>query len=277
MVDNDIKKGSHNQVGSTYDLIIMDHVFPHPLSGFSYQEFTSILERLDNAAVYTDGAYVPLLSKDPINNLITEYKRKHPDLSNRIFYLNNHSCFKAKLLYGIFLNTAYHDLLYWSNKYNIPFVFTLYPGGGFWLDNHQSDEMLKAVFSSPWFRKVIVTQQVTYEYLIDKKFCKKEDIEYIFGGVTDSKRSKAMTGRQHFGRDKSTLDVCFVAHKYTEKGEDKGYDVFIEAAKKLSKKRQDILFHIVGPWDENVIDVSEIKNIIFYGSQSPDWFSTFIL
>lgn len=259
-----------------YDLVVIDNIFPHPLSGFSYQEFTNILKEFKRSAVYTTGAFSNCLSKDPIENLIAVYKRKHPQISDRLFRLNETTVFRAKLLYGIFLNTAYHNLLCWADKLSTPFAFTLYPGGGFCLNDDKSDEMLKAVFASPWFRKVIVTQQITYDYLINKQLCGAEDIEYIFGVITDNKCSNyKTTSKQHFGIAKKTLDVCFVAHKYSKNGKDKGYDLFIETAKKMSKKYNDIAFHVVGPWEENAVDASTIKNLTFYGAQSPDWLKEF--
>ena len=259
-----------------YDLVIIDNIFPHPYSGFSYQEFTGLLKNFKNSAVYAIGTHTHYLSKDPIENLITNYKRKYPELSDRVWNLDNNSSFKANLIYGIFLNTAYYDLLHWSEKLQTPFVFTLYPGGGFLLNDEKSDKMLKAIFASPWFRKVIVTQKITYDYLVNNKFCKTKDIEYIFGVVTDNNKiNKQISNKRHFGINKNTLDICFVAHKYTEKGIDKGYDLFIESAKQLSKKYDNICFHIVGPWTKDIIDTSGIKNIVFYGSQNPSWFTEF--
>jgi len=66
-------------------------------------------------------------------------------------------------------------------KNKIPFVFTLYPGGGFGFEEESSDAKLKKVLSSKYFKKVIVTQRATYEYLVRKNFCSKEKISFIFG------------------------------------------------------------------------------------------------
>jgi glycosyltransferase involved in cell wall biosynthesis len=68
--------------------------------------------------------------------------------------------------------------------------------------------------------------------------------------------------------NKATLDICFCAGKYMPKGLDKGYDVFIALAHLLSKKYDFIKFHVIGGFDAEDIDVSEIKDKIeFYGYQ----------
>ena len=67
------------------------------------------------------------------------------------------------------------------------------------------------------------------------------------------------------------MNIGFVAHKYMPKGLDKGYDLFIESARILCSKRSDIFFHIIGPYDENDIDISDFSSQIkFHGSLIPD-------
>ena len=111
--------------------------------------------------------------------------------------------------------------------------------------------------------------------MIKKKFCKENQIEYIFGWLL-KQRVKPKPRKEHFGINKDRLDICFVAFKYTPKGTDKGYDVFIETAKKLYTKKDNIYFHVVGNFDENAIDVSEISSrITFYGTKDPVWFDEF--
>ena len=157
-------------------------------------------------------------------------------------------------------------------KYQIPFIFTLYPGGGFILNNEESDEKLRSIFKSKYFRKVIVTQKITYDYLIKNKFCKEEEIEFIYGIVTPENILQTnIENKVYYKKGKETFDLCFVAHKYCEKGIDKGYDLFIDVAKKMSKKHRNIKFHVVGGFDENDIDITEIKDKIkFYGIQSSE-------
>ncbi len=259
---------------------VIDDFFPHPHSGFRYQEFNSILQTIPNSVVYSDGSALYGDAKKSqqrfFNEVVIDYKRNHPELSDRILKLDPKIPIKANLLYCNFLKTADTKLLDLAEKNKIPFVFTLYPGGAFALNSKESDEKLKKIFSSPWFHKVIVTQDITHQYLIEKGFCSEDQIEDIFGVVMPlEKIDLPVFNKKHFKIDKETLDVCFVAHKYTPTGKDKGYDVFIDVAKRLSEKYNFVNFHVVGPWSKDILDITGINNIRFYGSQGQDWFDAF--
>jgi len=263
-------------VSKDYDLVIISGVFPHPLSGFSYAENVAILNEIPSSLVITTWQLVSLLGTETIDDLIIDFKQKHPELSKRLYKFNENLTLDTRLLYSIFLSTTFYSLLPIAERLKIPFIFTLYPGGGFVLNDKVSDDMLKKVFKSPFFKKVIVTQKVTKDYLLKKGFCNEKDIEFVFGIVTPiEKLSIEMKNKRHYGFEKETLDICFVAHKYTPFGEDKGYDVFVEAAKKISNLHDNICFHVVGPWNENILDIGGIKNIRFYGSRNQDWFDEF--
>ena len=259
------------------DVIVFDDVFPHPLSAFRFQEYNSYLEYFNSLNVYSSGQSLKALNETkPIENVIENYEKNFPKFKNKVRKYDSKTIFQTKMIYTIFLNNIY-SIINQINKYHIPFVFTLYPGGGLYLKDEISDKKMSKVFSSPFFRKVIVTQKITYDYLLENNFCKANQIEYIFGGVAPLKLlEKEFGNNKKFGRDKSVLDICFVAQKYTEKGEDKGYDVFIDTAHILAKKYDNIQFHVVGGFDENVIDVSRIKDKIhFYGLKLYDWFDEF--
>jgi len=258
------------------DIAIIDDVFPHPLSAFRFEEFNSYLNIFKNSKCFTNGMTLHLLGNESIHELIANYKRKFPNRSQQIELFEFDTIIYAKLIYVIFLNNAYTHIDY-IETLKIPFVFTLYPGGMFNLNNETSDMMLERVMSSPFFRKVIVTQKITLDYLIEKKFCTPDQIEFIYGGVVPINLVESESiNKKHFGIDKDNLDICFVAAKYTSKGIDKGYDVFIDVAKKLSKKYNNIHFHVVGGFNEKDIDVKEINDrITFYGYKPTDWFDTF--
>lgn len=262
-----------------YDLIVYDDIFPAPLSGFRLEEFTSYLKEFSNSIVYTSGVSVGLLGNEQLPDLIRSYQRRHPDLAAKIRSIRHYSAVpadRAKLLYMDFLTHAY-ELLPIVEEAKVPFVFTLYPGGSFVLDNHDCDRKLKRIFDSPCFLKVIVTQQITYDYLIIRDLCQPDKIELIFGVVMpqDSFVHPIPKDKARWGFGKKKLDICFMAHRYTLHGEDKGYDVFINLAYRF-QPLEDICFHVVGPFDNRILDVYPIRDRIkFHGTLNPEQFDDF--
>lgn len=204
-----------------------------------------------------------------------KYVKIFPNTKGKFVLIDLKKKYKANLAYGIFLNNTYMYLPFFE-KNNIPFIFTLYPGGGFSLNNPVSDEMLKSIFASKMFRKVIVTMPITRDYLINNNFCPIEKIEYIYGTIIQSSVSDINYDKKYYKKDKDTFDICFVAHKYTPIGEDKGYDVFIETAKKIISLNNEVHFHIIGPWDKNIINIEGFENQIhFYGLKNKEFFKDF--
>ena len=124
-------------------------------------------------------------------------------------------------------------MLPWLERHNIPFVFTLYPGGGFFPYDTERDQVLKKIFHSPMFRKVIVTVNFTRDYLLEHKLCQSQHIAFILGGFSQLDHAD-IKPRLSYNTDKKTFDICFVAYKYTEKGVKKGFDIFIQVACQLS-------------------------------------------
>ncbi len=216
------------------DLLILDTIFPHPLSPFRFYEFINYLDHFPRSMVLSTGEHFPALKeKRSLSNIIEEFEREYSHFKGRTSVITHALEFhEAKLAYIMFLYNmnVFLDAL---EEKKIPFVFTLYPGGGFEIDKPKSDAQLMRIFASPQFRKVIVTQKITYDYLIRKGFCIPEQIEFIYGVVTPMPLVTTNSRKKHFGMEKNTLDICFVAHKYMERGIDKGYDVFIESAKKI--------------------------------------------
>jgi glycosyltransferase involved in cell wall biosynthesis len=199
------------------------------------------------------------------------YLKYFPGNKDRIQYLDPNKSYEIKLAYSYFLAETY-TLLPFYEKNDIDFVFVLYPGGAFGLDNDSSDAMLKDIFASKNFKKIIVTKNITLDYLLRKKLCDESKMESLHGFVQFDENSTVC--KKKYKTDKKTFDVCIVAAKYSDKGIDKGYDLFIEAAKQLVPKYKDMRFHVVGGFDENEIDVSDIRdNITFYGFRQPDFLS----
>ncbi|NBX97788.1 glycosyltransferase [bacterium] len=202
------------------------------------------------------------------------YTRHYPKNKKSIEYLDINKKYKFSLAYTFFLGETYTLLPYLESN-EIPFVFVLYPGGCFGLNNIGSDKMLKKIFDSPYFKGVITTQKITTDYLIQNKLCDASKVEYIYGGFVQFRKND-IKQKLIYPTDKKTFDICFVAAKYSEKGRDKGYDLFIETAKILSLKIPNIHFHVIGGFNEEDIDITEIKNKIhFYGYKKPDFLVEF--
>jgi glycosyltransferase involved in cell wall biosynthesis len=196
------------------------------------------------------------------------YVRKYPESAGKIRLLSPKKRYQFKLAYTYFLAETY-TLLPFLEKNEIPFVFLLNPGGAFGVNNESSDKMLRAIFASKYFRKVIVNQKPFEDYLLRKKLCGRNDVLFDFSGSVQFKESDVVAKR-FFKHDKQTFDICFVAAKYSPKGVDKGYDLFIAAAKQIVKFSSDVRFHVVGGFSEDEIDVSFIKDAIkFYGYLPP--------
>jgi len=268
----------NNEYVESLNLIIIDDVFPSTRSGFRYQEFTSYLKYIEGVKILATGMTLPVLAETSLSEIIINYKRQYPEFGGKVFNFDGiWRAIECKLFYFTFLNNACSCLKF-AEENRIPFIFTLYPGGGFALDNEESNTLLKRVFTSSCFRKVIVTQRITYDYLVKNKFCPKEKIEFIFGVVTQLEKIDLAEKceKNYYGISKDTLDVCFVTHEYIKYDQDKGYDVFIEVAKELLNKHKNIYFHVVGLVDNRVIDISQIEDkIIFYGQKDEEWLNNF--
>jgi glycosyltransferase involved in cell wall biosynthesis len=267
-----------------FDLIVIDGAFPNKLSGFRYGEFSGYLNNMDNIliiATQTDwGFFKDYRSIDLViqEAIVENPKWNYKILPESIVGVNVLEHIKFKLLYFVFLS----KLKYLEEKYNllnskIPFIFTLYPGGGFSVNHSETNTLLKQISNSPNFKGFITTQKFTTDYLINNKIAPKDKINFIYGSPFPEKLLNLdITQKQYFKEHKNTLDICFVAAKYMEKGTDKGYDTFIAVAKTLAKKYNNINFHVVGGFNEKDIDIEEIKDkITFYGYQETDWFVNF--
>jgi glycosyltransferase involved in cell wall biosynthesis len=267
------------------EIIIIDDRFPLAMPyGFRDFEFTNLLKEIKIAKAYNTFILPPIdfggnkinygIPENSYKNNLRSYRKYYPDIAKKISRLMPFKGYNVKLAYSIFLVLTYSLLeFYETNKIN--FIFTLYPGGGFGIDNPDSDRMLEKIFASKYFRKVITTQKITRDYLIEKNLCPEDKIIHLFGGYAQFDINE-VPPKTFYLKDKKTFDICFVALKYSPHGEDKGYDIFIDVAKYLVPLYPDMHFHVIGEFDENVIDISEIKNNVkFYGLQKPDFLKDF--
>lgn len=256
---------------SNHKLLIVDDIFPCKLSPFRYEEFDKILSSFGDAHLVTTGAALRHLhSTGTIEELVEEYKRESPDNANRITIGNIEDALADRdydLVYCVFLNNIYSIIERLEEK-RIPFAFTLYPGGGFALDDEESEEKLERVLRSPCFRKVIVNEQITRDYLREKGWCRYNEIILIPGVVVPQSDIENAKVSERPNRDRFVISFC--AYKYSSQGRDKGYDFFVEVAKKLEEKRIPSEFHIVGNFDENDVPLDDVSDRFhFHGILPP--------
>jgi glycosyltransferase involved in cell wall biosynthesis len=259
------------------DLAVFDDLFPHPQSAFRLAEYNAYLDRFPNSRVYSTGGALHLINKrETFRSVLDEYAGNFPRFQDRVAPFPGIRGVKPKIAYCLFINNA-RWVLPLAQKAGAALVFTLYPGGGFRLRDPECDETLKRVCGSKNFRKVIVTQNVTRDYLLQNGICAAEAIEFIYGGAfPNHTNGQERPVKKRFGVAKDTFDLCFVAHKYMPQGRDKGYDIFIAAAKILARSCPQARFHVVGPFTESDLDVTELgARIRFYGSQRTEFFDGF--
>jgi glycosyltransferase involved in cell wall biosynthesis len=247
--------------------VILDDTFPWLGTGFRVLEFNEYLRVFRNCIVYSTIHSYPQARK--------RYVQYYPEYASRIFRFSRHINFDCRLIYIVFLHNAYAFLPF-IERFKIPFVLELYPGGFFRLGEDISDRQLAQVCGSSLLKKIIVTQSIAYSYLIENKLCATEKLAYIYGGVINVPQN--IGPRKIYPFDKATFDICFTAYKMMPLGQDKGYDIFIRVANELLKRDDRFRFHVVGTFDEKDIDISEIRSHLhFYGPRTSDFFCEYYL
>jgi glycosyltransferase involved in cell wall biosynthesis len=258
------------------DLAVCDYDegFAFPRSPFRRVEYTSYLRRY-RAAVYAFSAGPDVELGRPG---APESRAGLPsDVAGRVFPIPavTPRPGRHKLAYCVFLSNAARFVDRFEAA-DLPFCFTLYPGGGFQLNHDRSDRDLRRVCSSPLFRGVIVTQSVTRRYLLDNNYCRPDQITFTFGGVFPLKELDAAIPPRHPYPVKKTFDVGFVAFKYSPRGTEKGYDVFIEAARRLAAVVPHARFHVVGNFTSADVPTSDLRDrMTFHGPQPTHFFPPF--
>jgi len=262
------------------DLLIYDSAFPNRISGFRLSEFTLLLEYFKKSKIVVTPTDYPFLGQ---NISVHREDLKHLKKNNRTVYkktiagsILNLNRFSPKILYCVFLHIIYKCLpLLEKNRIN--FIFTLYPGGGFDVENKTTIAQLERVISSPFFMAVIVTQKFTKDFLVEKLGCPEEKIHFIFGCVIPQLSFKVSRVRK-FKKEQDVFNICFCAAKYMEKGLDKGYDIFIDMAKKLILKGYIMKFTIIGGFNQADIDVGDNQEYFdFLGYKKYDELSDIFL
>lgn len=271
---NDQKQVNSTEVHRA-GLLLLDNAFPSKASSFRYGEFSSYLRHIPDSryAARPDRNIFKYGEESHFAGQVSDYVLESGTDANRIRTFSPNEIDGSKVAYCVFLNLASLFFSQFELKSVDHLIFTLYPGGGFALRDERSDSKLRKICEDKRLAKIITTQKTTYDYLIDNNFCGSDRIQHIFGGVVPA----AFNGKFDTVRAPKTsgpVDVCFVAHRYTAVGAEKGYDIFCEVVKILSNSPR-FHFHVVGDFDNAIIDLKDTRNITFYGTRNADFFPSF--
>lgn len=257
-------------------IIILDDIFPSPLSPWRNNEYAAICSYFKDVVIYTDTStykhYNQNLNYNENLEILTD---NYPSLNNKIFQLKKITNINYELAYMLFYNNIikyFHFLE--RNKTN--FVFTLYPGGGFGFNDSTIDNNLKRICASKYFKGVIVNQNCTKSYLIEKNICSENQVELIFGVPLNLETSEIENYK--YQKANNQLSVLFFGNKYTPNGADKGFDVFLKVVALLYNKINNINFIVIGGFSEEDVTISSIKNVIdFKGTLNEFQFNEILL
>lgn len=219
-------------------LVIVDEQLPYVLSPFREIEYRNILLQFNGSILATfraDGLGDSNERARAIRNLAL----REPLLPRRLVSFDPQVPFASKMAYVVFLDSAYRFVKRWPH---VPFVFTLYPGGGFNLYDRESDQKLSEVIRSETFRGVLATQPVTLRYL-QKKGVPDQKIFYSYGVLIDLPGAKPS---RRWRAGETAIRIVFCAFKYTRWGRDKGLDLFVGAVEKLLERGISFEAHVVG-------------------------------
>lgn len=245
------------------DLLLYDTMYPNPITGFRVAEFSAYLQHYPNSMIFVNPLDYPAFNQGR-NDWENDVKSLPMPIQRKVNFIRNLRRTKPKLFYCVFLNNIYPNID-WIDKNNIPFIFTLYPGGGFNISDETALNKLKRVCGSKNLIGIIVTQQFTKDFLVKNNYCTADKIHFIFGGIIPQ---KSIESRRDifFNKNKNKLSICFCAAKYSEKGLDKGFDIFLDVCHYLSGKYDFIDFHVVGGFAKDDLSNDDLKSkVIFHG------------
>jgi lipopolysaccharide transport system ATP-binding protein len=237
--------------------VILDDFFPNLLTGFRIAEYNALLKKWPRLSIHSK------LPKFRWHH--RRYSELYPELAHRVKKFSNVEVPAASFAYLNFVNNAC-DFLDFIEIRKTPFVFTLYPGGGFGVNDPECDSKLDRVCASPYLKHVVVTQKLTEKYLRARH--PEVPSTLIFGCVVNPLYFREPdTPRAWFGHGKATFDICFVAEKYMAHGRSKGYPVFIDAGRRVAASIPEARLHVVGSYGPDDWPIGELADKVnFHGT-----------
>lgn len=249
---------------STPRWLILDDFYPNLLTGFRVAEYNAYLKQ------FSRGRILSTLPEFPIHHAALA-EACGTEIAEKVVMYEPGWLAGVGLIYLNFLNNA-DTFLPELEKRNIPFILTLYPGGGFCLEDPVSDSKLLRVLRSPLLKALIVTQPVTAAYVtatVARYQLPLPDMTLIPGVVVAPIYFPPLFSGHldYYGGGKPTLDICFVAERYMPLAQDKGYPVFV-AAMKMLLEVPELRVHVVGGGyddEERALAAGLGDRIRFYG------------
>lgn len=243
-------------------LVILDDIYPDIKSGWRVAEYSAILERFEMAEIQTYRD----CSDTEFAELAKEYSSYFPGHVNRIVRVARpFDLSQAAFCYTLFVNGAYtciDDI----EQFEVPFAFVLYPGGGFGLDNAESDYKLRRVLNSPMFSGVVVTQPVTYDYIRQKHNVPDEKILRTYPGPMLGMLFAPIRERSNSYNTTECFHLGFIAMRYGNNLSAKGFDYFVATARELAKASPKFHFHVIGNHEPNDISLAPFEDrFTFHG------------
>lgn len=249
--------------GKKRSVSILDDLIPSRLSPWRAYEYNEIIKEIENSQVITDMSNFKHYSEgNSYEQSLVLLSNLYPELAKNTHQLKLLENSKTTLFYTIFFHNIQKYFQHFE-RHKIPFAFTLYPGGGFYFNNYEQEKFLKKVFTSKFFRGVIVNQKFTYNYLLEKNLCEVDKIKLIHGAPINLNNYNCSINKNFNG----PIQILFMANKYMAYGFDKGFDIFQLVSLRLIKKYPDITFHVIGSFSESDLTFRELsENYIFHGS-----------
>ena len=266
--------GGASQAGFV-DLAIYDDALPSPGSPFRTLEYSHYLTFFERSALMSLEGWHHGFGHRGFGDLAASLPL--PEAARtRIHGRAALGTIVPRLAYVTFLANARNLLVHFEQR-RIPFILQLYPGGTFEPHVADSDDGLRRIAGSPLCRHIIATQRLTQDYLLGPIGCDPAKVTLIYGGVFDSRVGFDFArDKKQVGRDKDTIDLCFVAHRYGKDMAQKGYDHFVEVARLLSPGDARLRFHVVGDYRQDDLPLGDAASrFTFHGIQPSGFFADF--